>query len=122
MKRHVFVLLAIIGSIIVIVASGPVGAQDDPAGNWLHFGYDGAYTAYNPAEAQINPTTVSKLEQKWGIGCDDGMFSVIARSPAIHDGKLFVSSAGGVLDAYDAKTGEKLWSFGSGDSVGHRLR
>ncbi len=92
MKRYVLILMVL--ALPVILIGAPAAAQTEPAGNWLHFGYDAAYTAYSPGEHLINPTNVANLEFKWGIGCGDGMFSVISRSPAIYDGKLFVAPAG----------------------------
>jgi outer membrane protein assembly factor BamB len=113
MKRYVLIVLVLAFPVVLIGA--PAAAQMEPAGNWLHFGYDAAYTAYNPAEHLISAANAADLELKWGIGCGDGMFSVIARTPAIYDGKLFASPAGQGLTAYDALTGSKLWSFGAGN-------
>lgn len=87
---------------------------------WLHFGYDSAYTVYNPIESTIGVDNVTQLRRRWGLGCDDGYFAVIERSPAIYNGKLYTTHAlpttAGYckLLAYDAQTGEELWRFGSG--------
>jgi outer membrane protein assembly factor BamB len=89
-------------------------AAASPA-SWAHFGSDAAFTAYNPVESAIGAANVNTLERKWGIGCDDGYFSVMSRSPAIRDGVLYVSSAGSKLTAYQARTGQKLWQFGNGN-------
>jgi len=83
--------------------------------NWLHFGYDSAYTAFNPLESTIGVTNVAQLERKWGIGCNDGWFSVISRSPAIYEGTLYTSGAGNKLTAYAARSGQMLWQFGDGN-------
>jgi len=85
------------------------------ADNWLHFGYDDQYTSYNPEETAISTSTISQLERKWGIGCDDGWFSVYYRSPAIYKGKLYTSGAGSNLRVYNAVTGQFLWEFGDGN-------
>ena len=90
-------------------------ARSNTAADWLHFGYDSSYTAHNTIESTLSITNVSKLERKWGIGCDDGYFSVISRSPAVYNGKLYTSGAGSKLTAYNARTGQKLWQFGSGN-------
>ena len=113
MKR--FALILIVLALPTILIGAHAAAQTEPSGDWLHFGYDAAYTAYSPGEHVIDPTNVVDLEFKWGIGCGDGLFSVISRSPAIYDGKLFVAPAGQGLTAYDALTGDKLWSFGAGN-------
>lgn len=85
------------------------------ADDWLHFGYNDQYTSYNPAENTISKSNISQLQKKWGIGCNDGYFSVYFRSPAIYNGKLYTSSAGSKLKVYNAKTGQFLWEFGSGN-------
>jgi len=85
------------------------------ADDWLHFGYDDQYTSYNPAENTISKSNISQLQKKWGIGCNDGYFSVYFRSPAIYNGKLYTSSAGSKLKVYNAQTGQFLWEFGSGN-------
>ena len=92
-----------------------------PAVNWLHFGYDGSYTSYNPVESTISITNVAQLERKWGISCDDVYFSVISRSPAIYTGKLYTSGAGSRLTAYDARTGRMLWQFAGGDPTDEQI-
>jgi outer membrane protein assembly factor BamB len=97
-------------------ATQPTQAALDDSANWLHFGYDSTYTAFNPLESMINITNVAQLERKWGIGCDDGLFSVIHRSPAIYNSTLYTSGAGSRLTAYDAQTGQMLWQFGSGNA------
>jgi outer membrane protein assembly factor BamB len=103
-------LLTVVSATVVVALHSAQGGED-----WPHFGYDGAYTAYNPIEATIAVTNVSELERKWGLGCDDGYFSVIFRSPAIHDGRLYTSGAGTRLTAYRASSGQLLWQFGSGN-------
>jgi outer membrane protein assembly factor BamB len=94
----------------ILILHQPIFADD-----WLHFGYDDQYTSYNPLENTISTSNISQLKKKWGIGCDDGYFSVYFRSPAIYNGKLYCSSAGSKLKVYNAKTGQFLWEFGSGN-------
>ena len=91
------------------------GAVTSAVADWLHFGYDSVYTAYNPLESTIGVTNVAQLERKWGVGCDDGYFSVISRSPAIADGMLYTSGAGRKLTACSARSGRFLWEFGDGN-------
>jgi outer membrane protein assembly factor BamB len=86
------------------------------AADWLHFGHDSQYTSSNPAETTINSANISRLQRRWGLGCDDGFFSVISRSPAIYNGTLYTSGAGSRLTAYNASTGEMLWHFGQGNA------
>lgn len=106
-------LLILLGAATTLARS----ASDEVPQNWPHFGYDDAYTSYNPIEHTVAVTNVMDLERRWGIGCDDGYFSVIFRSPAVYDGTLYTSGAGDRLRAYDAKTGHKLWKFGAGNTA-----
>jgi len=66
-------------------------------------------------ETQIDTANVGQMDRVWGVGCDDGYFSVISRSPAIRDGVLYTSGAGDRLRAFDAKTGLLLWEYGAGN-------
>jgi outer membrane protein assembly factor BamB len=85
------------------------------SGDWPHFGFDSGFTAHAVQESRIDATNVGDLELKWGIGCDDGYFSVISRSPAIVDGVLYTSGAGDRLRAFDSRSGTLLWEFGEGN-------
>jgi outer membrane protein assembly factor BamB len=107
----VSLLLALMGATVALSSSA---AAESPQ-NWPHFGYDDTYTAYNPIESTIAVTNVMQLQRRWGIGCDDGYFSVIFRSPAIYEGTLYTSGAGDRLRAYNATSGQKLWEFGQGN-------
>lgn len=113
--RMLIPILALVsmGFVSLLVVRGTASADSPTA--WAHFGYDAAFTAYNPVESTIGVTNVATLERKWGIGCGDGYFSVMSRSPAIRDGVLYASSAGSKLTAYQARTGQKLWQFGAGN-------
>jgi outer membrane protein assembly factor BamB len=103
-------LLALLLGVSVLAQDGSVLVA-----NWAHFGYDSAYTAHNTLESTIGVTNVTELERLWGIGCDDGYFSVISRSPAVHEGRLYTSGAGSKLRAYTAHGGRMLWEFGDGN-------
>jgi outer membrane protein assembly factor BamB len=108
--RHYYLFVILLTPLFSIML--PLRALAD---NWLHFGYDGEFTACNPLEDTINAGNISQMTKKWGIGCDDGGFSVISRSPAIYNDTLFTSGAGNKLSAYDAITGNLLWTFGGGN-------
>lgn len=114
--------LTVLASAFTLAQGSPEGeasVSDKPlvVANWLHFGYDDSYTAHNSLENTLSITNVTQLERKWGIGCDDGWFSVIFRSPAIFNDTLYTSGAGSKLGAYDAKNGQKLWEFGAGNAA-----
>lgn len=104
-----------IGLVLIVFAVLSMSVDLVFADDWTHFGYDDQYTSYNPLETTIDTSNVSQLKKKWGIGCDDGYFSVYFRSPAIYNGTLYTSSAGSKLMAYNAVTGQFLWEFGNGN-------
>lgn len=101
--------------VLIVIAVFSMSEAITFAEDWNHFGYDDQYTSYNPEETTIGTGNVSQLKKKWGIGCDDGYFSVYFRSPAVHNGTLYTSSAGSKLKAYNAKTGQYLWEYGNGN-------
>ena len=116
---HARLVCVLVVVIIVLGASAPgsrvpAAAQSDLSNNWLHFGSDSGYTGYAPAETILGVDNVAALKLVWGIGCEDGAFSVISRAPAIRDGVLYSAGAGRELIAQDARTGDRVWSFGGG--------
>ncbi len=119
MRSRALLCCVALASALALAGLVPTIARTEPlfggTGDWPHFGYDDAYTAYNPIEQTIAVTNVVDLRRKWGIGCNDGYFSVIFRSPAIYNGVLYTSGAGDRLRAYNARMGQKLWEFGQGN-------
>ena len=83
--------------------------------SWGHFGYDNCYTSYNPYETEITTDNVSNLVRSWGVGCDDGYFSVIWRTPAIYSGSLYTSGAGNNLNSYTITSASWNWEYGDGN-------
>lgn len=111
-------LIVISLAALMLAASTIILAKDNAnaVGNWLHFGYDDAYTAYNPIESTISITNVAELERRWGLGCGNDYFGSIARVPAIYDDTLYVSGMSSGLNAYDARTGAFQWQSGTGST------
>ncbi len=102
-------------------ATSPANAEEAPAtpfsrresqSDWLHFGVDDQFSSYTPHETQITPDNVAQLKRLWGAGCDDGLFAVYGGTPALYGGRIFVTYAGGRLEAGDPFTGAKIWDFG----------
>lgn len=107
----IIAMLALIASMVALAENATNTGE-----NWLHFGYDDAYTAYNPLESTLNITNVVKLERKWGLGCGNDHFGSIARVPAIYNDMLYASGMSSGLNAYDARTGALQWQFGTGST------
>ena len=67
-------------------------------------------TRYQPAErAGLRAADVARLELKWAYGFAGDIIAFAA--PTVVDGTLFVGSAGGAVQALDAKTGCVHWLF-----------
>lgn len=101
--------LVLTGSLTVFLLSL---SSSLPAADWAHFGHDNQFTSYNKSEKILNVQNVDKLKRLWGLGCDDGYFSVVFGSPAIYRGTLFTTGAGDNLRAYNAVNGKRRWQFG----------
>ena len=56
---------------------------------------------------QINTHNVGRLQFKWSLGMSDG--GANETTPIIHDGVMYVVSAGNTVQAIDAVTGEVIW-------------
>ncbi len=108
MKKYNHSFIAI--GLIVCVFGPAVGIVT--AQMWPHYGGSAGMTACAPDETALSPSTVPQMTKLWGIGCDDGYFSVFSRSPAVWNDRLYAVGAGGPLECYDAKTGAFKWSYG----------
>lgn len=80
--------------------------------NWLHFGVDNQFSSCQPDETLITRENVSDLELIYGSGCDDGLFTVVGGTPALYQGQMILTFAGGNLEVGDAYTDTTNWSFG----------
>lgn len=89
-----------------------VPGQPTRGSNWLHFGVDSQFSSYNPNETQIGRENVADLKEILGMGRDDAVFTVIGGTPALYQGDLILTYAGGRLELGDPYTGKMAWSFG----------
>ena len=82
--------------------------SDQPAGNWNGWSPSPANTRYQPAGG-ITKDQVARLKLKWAYGFA-GDVTAFAE-PTVLNGTIFVGSAGGVVQALEAKTGCLHWTF-----------
>ena len=80
--------------------------------NWLHFGVDNQFSSHNPNETIISKANVANLQQISGSGCDDVLFAVSGGTPAIYQGQMIITFAGGNMEVGNPLTDEKFWDFG----------
>lgn len=89
--------------------------RNPPPGDWLTWRRTVDGHGFSPL-TQITDANVSELQLVWSHTLSPGPNP---STPLVHDGVLFVASAGSTIDAIDAATGELLWTFAP-DSRGSR--
>jgi quinohemoprotein ethanol dehydrogenase len=82
-------------------------AASEPA-NWLNYGGTWKEQRYSALD-QINATNVSRLGLAWVA--ELGTMRGVEATPLVVDGVLYNISAWSVTTAYNAATGEKLWTY-----------
>ncbi|KAJ8134816.1 hypothetical protein OY671_011971, partial [Metschnikowia pulcherrima] len=86
-------------------ASLQTGGNGD---NWAGIGYGYDEQRYSPS-ADINDRNVGELGIAWFADSEDARGQ--EATPVIVDGVLYVSHAWSKVDAWDAASGKKSWSF-----------
>src|ERR1044071_3107666 len=109
-------------------ATNPPGSpvSTSPAVNedWHQASFDWAHSGFNRFETVLSRSTVKDLTQLWAVPIAGGIHS----SPVISDGKVFIGSGDGHMNALDAATGATLWTgpaqgslFGASAAARHGL-
>jgi alcohol dehydrogenase (cytochrome c) len=78
-----------------------------PEDDWLIWRRTHENLGHSPLD-QINKSNVSDLEIAWTWSLPSGANMM---TPIVHDGVLFAYSNGDVVQAFDAASGDLLWSF-----------
>lgn len=78
-----------------------------PAGDWLSWRRTLDGQGYSPLD-QINQSSVTALKLAWVIAMRDGSNQV---TPLVHDGVMFLTHPGNIIQALDAATGELIWEY-----------
>jgi alcohol dehydrogenase (cytochrome c) len=78
-----------------------------PAADWLSWRRTLDGWGYSPLD-QVNRTTVKKLRLAWALTMRDGSNQV---TPLVHDGIMYLTHAGNVIQALDAASGELIWEY-----------
>jgi len=81
---------------------------DDFPGDWMTHGRTYSEQRYSPL-AQIDRSTVSDLGLAWYADIDTSRAQ--EATPIVVDGKIYVSTSWSMVKAFDAVTGEPLWSY-----------
>ena len=81
--------------------------RDPPPGDWLNFRrtYDG--WGYSPLD-EITAANVGGLELAWVWAMADGTNQP---TPLVHDGVMYLTNPGNIIQALDAATGDVIWQY-----------
>lgn len=101
-----------------------------PSADWPQWNRDDQRTGSNPAQHTISVRNVHALRLKWtqsiagrvdwapgfapGQCGSCGEWTGVRATPLVANGRVYVADLGGVLWAFDEKTGKRLWTF-----IGH---
>ena len=122
MRTHVWCLVTVIG-LGLSACNGPapteeprpaavdaarLTAADSEPGQWLSHGRTYGEQRFSPLQ-QINRDSVGELGLTWFADLDTRRGQ--EATPLIADGVLYVSTAWSKVKAFDAATGQALWSY-----------
>jgi len=99
-------------------AVAALNAQQQPGPGWYTYGGDKAFTRYSPLD-QINRDNVKNLQFVWARGAVDPLLTskfpditapdYFRGTPIMVDGVLYAPDGVGLVEAFDAATGQTKW-------------
>lgn len=99
---------------------GPAVADPPPYWSvtpaWTHDGYGPGNGGFNPDESWLVPARVGKLAQKWSIPATGDQVCARQAAPVSDGGAIFVPGRESI-GAFDADTGEKIWTYPYADPM-----
>ncbi len=99
-----------------VVDDARLANADADRENWLTHGRTYKEQRHSPL-TQINQETVGRLSLAWYA--DMGTMRGLEATPLIVDGVLYVTSSWSILQAYDAATGARVWTYDPRVNRGH---
>jgi alcohol dehydrogenase (cytochrome c) len=81
--------------------------RDPPPGDWLSFRRTLDGWGYSPLD-QVNRDNVGRLRLAWAITMREGSNQP---TPLVHDGIMFLTHPGNVIQALDAANGDLIWEY-----------
>ena len=112
-----FALLAFLGATACQITTpepqtgitlGKMLKADDQPGQWASYSRTWDEQRYSPLD-QINDQNVQRLGLAWYADLET--YRGVQATPIVLDGALYNASIYNIVTAYNAKTGEKLWTF-----------
>ena len=81
--------------------------RNPPPADWLHWRRTQDGQAFSPL-AQVDRRNVGRLQLVWAATMRDGSNQV---TPLVHEGILYLTHPGNIVQALDAATGELIWEY-----------
>ncbi len=81
--------------------------QNPPAADWLSWRRTLDGQGYSPL-ANITPENVADIKLSWVVAMKEGSNQ---GTPLVHDGVMFLTHPGNVIQALDAATGDLIWEY-----------
>ena len=81
--------------------------QQPPAGDWLSWRRTLDGQGYSPLK-QITRDNVDELKLAWVVAMREGSNQV---TPLVHDGVMYLTHPGNLIQALDARDGELIWEY-----------
>lgn len=81
--------------------------RDPPAGDWLSWRRTLGGEGHSPLD-QVDRKSVGGLKLEWVIAMRDGSNQT---TPLVHDGIMYLTHPGNVIQALNASTGELIWEY-----------
>ena len=82
--------------------------QQPPAADWLSWRRTQDGQGYSPLD-QVTRDNVADLKLAWVLAMKEGSNQV---TPLVHDGVMYLTHPGNVIQAVDASNGELIWEYG----------
>src|SRR6266536_1350016 len=104
-----FLIVLAVGSALAPAQDGfayPGNSSKPAPGDWPQFHFDARNSGFNPFERILGPANVRSLRQSWSASTT----SRFAPDPVVWGGKVYVAPTDGIVRAFDATTGELIWS------------
>ncbi|MFZ8963661.1 MAG: pyrroloquinoline quinone-dependent dehydrogenase [Steroidobacteraceae bacterium] len=84
--------------------------DDPPPGSWLNWRRTASGHGHSPLD-QVKVDNVGRLKLAWAMTMREGSNQV---TPIVHDGVMFLTHPGNVIQALDAGSGELIWEYSAG--------
>ena len=101
--------------LVLVLASGPVGSAAAQSYDWATYGFSADRASYDPQEIVLDQQSAPQLGAQWSA---DLGAAITSQPIVVHNAVIggvpselvYVGAANGVFAAFDASTGNQIWS------------